>query len=193
MSGRRGELSVLTTMLIEGLASVFLETDSSGDRVRPGAFADSLRRAGYVPMLWRHRPGSLAGVWTSLRETGRGLEVRGLVDGGKPYGRLALKGIGTGVNGLSIGFRPMRWRHRPDGGRDLLEVELVEVSLVENPMAKSARFRVVGAEQKALRPLGRRVWDEGAKRNENQPLLKKLHPHPTPLSLEGEGHSQRRC
>ena len=135
-------------MLIEGLASVFLETDSTGDRVRPGAFADSLRLAGHVPMLWRHRPGAIAGAWTSLRETGRGLEVRGLVDGRKPFGRLALKGIGTGVDGLSIGFRPRRWRMRPDGGRDLLEVDLVEVSIVKNPMAKSARFRVVGSDMR---------------------------------------------
>ena len=133
-------------MLIEGLASVFMETDSSGDRVRPGAFADSLKGAGAVPMLWRHRPGAIAGAWTSLRETGRGLEVRGLVDGKKPYGKLALNGIGNGVDGLSIGFRPKRWRLRPDGGRDLLEVDLVEVSIVKNPMAKSARFRVVGAD-----------------------------------------------
>lgn len=131
-------------MLIEGLASAFLETDSSGDRVRPGAFADSLKRMSHVPMLWRHRPGAIAGAWTSLRETGHGLEVRGMVDGAKPYGKLALKGIGTGVDGLSIGFRPRRWRMRPDGGRDLLEVDLVEVSIVKNPMAKSARFRVVG-------------------------------------------------
>lgn len=133
-------------MLIEGLASVFLETDSSGDRVRPGAFADSLKRAGHVPMLWRHRPGAVAGVWTSLRETGRGLEVRDLVDGAKPYGKLALKGIGNGMDGLSIGFRPKRWRMRPDGGRDLLEVDLVEVSIVKNPMAPGARFRVAGGD-----------------------------------------------
>lgn len=137
-------------MLIEGLASVFLETDRSGDRVRPGAFADSLKRASQIPMLWRHRPGAIVGAWTSLRETGRGLEVRGLVDGAKPYGKLALKGIGTGVDGLSIGFRPRRWRMRPDGGRDLLEVELVEVSIVKNPMAKSARFRVVSVDQRRV-------------------------------------------
>ena len=137
-------------MLIEGVASVFLETDSSGDRVRPGAFAASLSHAPAIPMLWRHQSGALAGVWSKLRETGKGLEVRGLIDREKPYGRLALKHVGTGLNGLSIGFRPRRWRMRPDGGRDLIEVDLVEVSLVRNPMANSARFRVVGE-------MGRRV------------------------------------
>lgn len=130
-------------MLIEGLASVFLEEDQSGDRVRPGAFADSLRSGAGVPMLWRHRSGAIAGQWTTLRETGRGLEVRGLIDRAKPYGKLAIEGIRNGLDGLSIGFRPRRWRFRPDGGRDLLEVDLVEVSIVENPMAPKARFHIV--------------------------------------------------
>jgi hypothetical protein len=128
-------------MLIEGLASVFLEEDQSGDRVRPGAFAQSLKRQRAVPMLWRHRSGAVAGEWTSFRETGRGLEVRGLINGEKPFGKLALGQLKSGLNGLSIGFRPRRWRLRPDGGRDLIEVDLVEVSLVANPMAKNARFR----------------------------------------------------
>ena len=130
-------------MLIEGLASVFLETDQSGDRVRPGAFAESLKRSRSFPMLWRHRPGAIAGVWTRFCETGRGLEVRGMVDTAKPYGRLADQEISRGLNGLSIGFRPQRWRFRPDGGRDLIELDLVEVSLVRDPMANGARFRVI--------------------------------------------------
>lgn len=130
-------------MLIEGLASVFLETDLSGDRVRPGAFAGSLKRNA-IPMLWRHRHGAVIGHWTHLREAGRGLEVRGLLDPTTPLGKQALAGIRSGLNGLSIGFRPTRWRYRPDGGRDLIELDLLEVSLVETPMAQGARFRVGG-------------------------------------------------
>ncbi len=131
-------------MLIEGLASVFLETDQSGDRVRPGAFADSLKQVPAIPMLWRHRNGAIAGRWTHLRETGRGLEVRGLVDHASRIGQLAISKTKSGLDGLSIGFRPRAWRYRPDGGRDLISVELVEISLVETPMAPGARFRVVG-------------------------------------------------
>ena len=131
-------------MLIEGLASVFLETDTSGDRVRPGAFAASLNRPVKPPMLWRHKNGAQVGQWTSLRETGRGLEVRGLVDDAGSFGRLARNRISAGLDGLSIGFRPRRWRFRPDGGRDLIEVDLVEISLVATPMAPSARFCVMG-------------------------------------------------
>lgn len=130
--------------MIEGLASVFLETDASGDRVRPGAFAASLRSNRPVAMLWRHRHGAEAGRWLRVREQGRGLEVRGLVEGATPFGRLARQAVREGLNGLSIGFRPRRWRYRPDGGRDLIEVDLVEISLVSHPMAPSARFHVVG-------------------------------------------------
>lgn len=131
-------------MLIEGLASPFLETDTSGDRVRPGAFARSLKSSLPVPMLWRHQHGVVVGEWTAMRETGRGLDVRGIVRGRGPYAHLARKSISAGLNGLSIGFHPRRWRYRPDGGRDLIEVDLVEVSLVSTPMAPSARFRVMG-------------------------------------------------
>lgn len=140
-------------MLIEGIASVFLETDTSGDRVRPGAFARSLKRAPAIPMLWRHRQGAQVGRWTHMRETGRGLEVRGLIDGAGVYARLARQGISDGLDGLSIGFHARRWRFRPDGGRDLLDLDLVEISLVATPMAPSARFRVLGEVKATGSPL----------------------------------------
>ncbi len=130
-------------MLIEGLASRFLETDLSGDRVRPGAFAQSLKAGRRIPMLFRHRGGAVAGMWDSLRETGLGLEVRGVLSDRGQAARDARRAIAAGMDGLSIGFRPKTWRYRPDGGRDLIEVDLVEISLVSEPMAPGARFRAM--------------------------------------------------
>lgn len=126
-------------VLIEGYASLFGVADDGGDIVRAGAFARSLKRAGGVAMLMQHRDGARAGRWTRMIEDGRGLYVRGLVEA---PGALAL--VARGMDGLSIGFRPSMWRPRAGGGRELIEVDLVEVSLVQAPMLSGARFSVQG-------------------------------------------------
>ncbi len=126
-------------VLIEGYASLFGVADMGGDVVRAGAFARSLKRASGLPMLIQHRDGASAGRWTRVVEDGRGLFVRGLVEA---TGALAL--LGRGMDGLSIGFRPARWSPRISGGRELIEVDLVEISLVSAPMLKGARFSVQG-------------------------------------------------
>lgn len=125
------------SILIEGYASLFGVSDASGDVVRAGAFARSLR-AGAVPMLLQHRSGAVAGRWTRMVEDGRGLFVRGLIEGD---GARVL--VREGLDGLSIGFRPRVWSPRIDKGRTLADVDLVEVSLVGEPMLGAARFRVV--------------------------------------------------
>lgn len=130
-------------VLIEGYAALFGAPDLSGDVIRAGAFARSLR-AGSVPMLLQHRSGAIAGRWTRLVEDGRGLFVRGLieVDG-------ALKLAALGLDGLSIGFRARLWTPRVEGGRELSDVELVEVSLVAEPMQPLARFTQIGTAARA--------------------------------------------
>ncbi len=131
-------------LLIEGYASLFGQPDSSGDVVRAGAFARSLRGSGSLPMLLQHRNGAVAGRWTCTREDGRGLYVRGLIEA---EGARTL--AAQGLDGLSIGFRAMDWQPNTGGGRDLKRVELVEVSLVSSPMLKTARFKVLGGVREA--------------------------------------------
>lgn len=126
-------------ILIEGYASLFGLADAAGDVVRPGAFARSLAKAGGVAMLIQHRDGARAGRWTRMSEDGRGLFVRGLVEA--PGARRLVE---AGLDGLSIGFRPRLWTPRTGGGRELREVDLVEISLVNAPMLKGARFSVPG-------------------------------------------------
>lgn len=125
-------------LLIEGYASLFGVADQSGDVVRAGAFARSLRRGG-VPMLLQHRSGAVAGRWVRMIEDGRGLFVRGLIEG-DGAARLVRK---SALDGLSIGFRPRVWTPRGERGRTLADVDLVEVSLVAEPMLPAARFVVV--------------------------------------------------
>lgn len=124
-------------LLIEGYASVFGVADRVGDIVRAGAFAQSLQ-TGTVPMLLQHRSGAIAGRWVRLSEDGCGLFVRGLIEN---TGAKSL--VQIGLRGLSIGFRPRVWTMRPEGGRILRNVDLVEVSLVAEPMLDVARFECV--------------------------------------------------
>jgi HK97 family phage prohead protease len=130
----------MSELLIEGYASLFGIPDQSGDVVRAGAFAHTLRSGAALPMLLQHRQGALAGRWTRMAEDGRGLFVRGLIE--KPGVERLVR---EGLNGLSIGFRPRLWKPLAGGGRELIEVDLVEVSLVQTPMQARARFGVVGA------------------------------------------------
>jgi HK97 family phage prohead protease len=129
---------VTEALLIEGYASLFGVADAGGDIVRAGAFSRALRAGAGPPMLLMHRQGAVAGRWTRMVEDGRGLYVRGLVETGAARA-LAERGL----DGLSIGFRPRMWRRRAIQGRELLDVDLVEVSLVATPMLEAARFTVL--------------------------------------------------
>lgn len=127
-------------ILIEGYASVFGKPDLSGDVVRAGAFAKSLARRRNVPLLIGHQPAAKAGHWVRAAEDGYGLFVRGLIEGDA-----AVRLVETGARGLSIGFYPKVWSPRTGGGRELIDVDLVEISLVASPMHPMALFQVRGA------------------------------------------------
>ncbi|WP_084395655.1 HK97 family phage prohead protease [Henriciella aquimarina] len=131
-------MSAPVPLLIEGHAALFGVEDLSGDVVRAGAFSRSLQ-AGGIPMLLQHRTGAVAGRWTRLVEDGRGLFVRGLIE--KEGAQAMAK---AGLDGLSIGFRARLWKPRAGGGRELIDVELVEISLVAAPMQQAARFSIIG-------------------------------------------------
>lgn len=122
-------------ILIEGYAALNDLPDTIGDVVVAGAFSRSLRAPGPLPMLLQHKSGAVVGRWVRVVEDGRGLFVRGLVESETAQGLIA-----RGLDGLSIGFRTRNARPRTSAGRRLLEVDLVEISLVVNPMQPRARF-----------------------------------------------------
>ncbi|MFC7290895.1 HK97 family phage prohead protease [Hirschia litorea] len=134
-------------ILIEGYASIFGEADLAGDIVRAGAFSRSISGVNEnVPMLLQHKGGKVAGYWTRIREDGKGLYMRGLIDPTLPAGKMAAKLMANKLlDGLSIGFIAGDWKPAGAYGRVLSKVDLREVSLVTTPMAPKARFCVVGA------------------------------------------------
>ncbi len=111
-----------------GYAAVFDVVDRAGDVVRAGAFAG----AGPVPLLWQHR-GAAVGTLTAVREDARGLRVEGVVED-----PVLARAVRSGaVAGLSVGYRAVSVRQ--GARREVLEVALVEVSLVAVPMQRLAR------------------------------------------------------
>lgn len=130
-----------------GYASLFGKADLGRDIVLPGAFRESLRRRGAagIKMLFQHDPDQPIGVWTEIREDGRGLFVRGRLTAGVARAREVLSLLRAGaLDGLSIGYRTVRGRtDRKTGLRELAEVDLWEISVVTFPMLPGARVEAV--------------------------------------------------
>jgi HK97 family phage prohead protease len=127
-------------MIVQGYAVLFGVADQMGDVVRAGAFAASLaRRIEPLPMLAEHEPRLLAGYWTEVGEDGRGLYLRGEIRDDRPGAARARRMIARGIDGLSIGFVPIV-AHPHAKGRVLLEIDLLEVSIVTHPMQPLARL-----------------------------------------------------
>ncbi len=131
---------------IEGYAALFGAADLACDVIKAGAFRDSLIRSrGDVPMFVHHEPRLHAGRWTETREDKRGLYVRGEIDPGLPGAAQARRLIERGGDGLSIGFITRVAEGRAGGGRLLIEIDLLEISIVEQPMQPLARLNLARA------------------------------------------------
>jgi uncharacterized protein len=139
--------------VFEGFASLFGKRDQQGDVVARGAFTDTLRSKGpeNIRMLFQHSPAEPVGSWIDIQERYRGLWVRGRLNLKVQRGRelLALLESG-GLDGLSIGFKTIRARNdRATGTRQLLAIELWEISLVTFPMLDGARVSTVKSAARA--------------------------------------------
>lgn len=125
-----------------GYAAVFGRPDRGGDVVRAGAFARALKRgAGAVPLLWQHEPGRPIGRIEYLKEDRRGLRVIGRLSGGAAGREAAALLKEQAVTGLSFGYRVRE--ARGEAPRELVDLDLVEVSLVTLPMQPKARVHAV--------------------------------------------------
>lgn len=125
-------------MRFAGYAAVFDRPDRGGDVVRKGAFAKALKQAGEVPLLWQHKAGAVVGRIEHLSEDERGLRVIASIGAER-----VARSLGSGkVDGLSFGYR-VREAKSAGSLRELIELDLVEVSLVAHPMQPKARVHAV--------------------------------------------------
>ncbi len=129
-------------MNIAGYAALFDICDSGGDIIRRGAFADTKLP---LPLLWQHDPERRIGTIDALHEDGLGLKIEATVLPQTGCAREVAAMLRDGsVNGLSFGYRVRASRSGMPGRggkqtRELTQVELVEISLVTNPMQSGAR------------------------------------------------------
>jgi len=129
------------SLRLAGYAALFDRRDAGRDTIRPGAFARTLgERAGPIPLFWQHRPDIRVGWVEAAAEDARGLRVIAAID--NPAGGAAAALRGGRVSGLSFGYRARAFR-RDEGGRELIDLELLEVSLVTHPMQHRARVHLI--------------------------------------------------
>lgn len=120
-----------------GYAAIFDAPDHGGDIVRRGAFSRAVGGLaggrGTLPLLRQHDRRRRIGSVEALSEDDRGLRVTG---------RLAAGEMLSAGEGLSFGYRVRRATSLPaERGtyRELIDVDLIEVSVVTNPMQPLAR------------------------------------------------------
>jgi HK97 family phage prohead protease len=124
-----------------GYAALFGKRDAGRDVIRKGAFARSLAsRCDPLPLYWQHRPDLRIGWIETVGEDERGLRVIATID--NPDGAAALALRSGSVTGLSFGYRTLGSR-TSEHGRELLDIELFEISLVTHPMQHGARVHLL--------------------------------------------------
>ena len=161
-----------------GYGSVFNITDQGGDVVESGAFGKSLKTwqdsGRVVPVLWQHRSGEPIGSWNSLSEDSHGLIGKAaLWVEDAPYAKIAYRGMKEKtITGLSIGYHVKRESlDRKAGINRLHELELVEISVVTNPMNDAARVdsvksKLLAGDKPTLREFEELLREKGWSRSE---------------------------
>lgn len=127
--------------VFEGYASVFGGVDTYGDTIMPGAYKDTIKnRERPIQLRWNHW-GPVIGKWLDIREDDKGLWVKGELTPGHSVAEDAYALLKHGaVNGMSIGYRVKEAVDYPEEGRrELKQIDLVEISIVESPADNAAR------------------------------------------------------
>jgi HK97 family phage prohead protease len=140
--------------IFQGYASKFGNVDSYGDTVFPGAYAKTINpenRNRSIKMRWNHW-GDVIGKWLELKEDEVGLWVKGELTPGHVTAENVYASLKHGaIDGLSIGYVPVKAEDNDTGGQDLYEIQLFEISVVEEPADIHA---TVGTIKDAIGQLG---------------------------------------
>lgn len=127
-----------------GYAATFTDVDSYGDTIARGAFKSTLRnRTRPIRMRWNHF-GPIIGLWQTIREDDIGLYVEGELTKGHSVAENVYASLKHGaIEGLSIGYIAKRSVKNEHGGRHLIEIDLAEISVVEEPANMAAAVESV--------------------------------------------------
>lgn len=127
-------------MSFAGYASVFGGVDAYGDTIQKGAYLHTLKnRDRPIRMRWNHW-GPVIGKWTHLGEDSKGLFVEGELTPGHSKATDVYASMKHGaVDGMSIGYRVKAYEQTSEDRRLLKEIELIEISVVEEPADLGAK------------------------------------------------------
>lgn len=121
-------------MRFSGYASVFGMVDSYGDTIDPKAYQKTLiERERPIRMRWNHY-GPVIGKWTNMFTDEKGLFVEGELTPGHSTAIDVYASLKHGsIDGMSIGYIPVKSQQLPNDRRLLQEIKLIEISVVEEP------------------------------------------------------------
>jgi HK97 family phage prohead protease len=131
-------------MTFSGYASVFGGVDAYGDTIDPKAYDQTLvSRNRPVRMRWNHY-GPVIGKWLSVVADSKGLYVNGQLTPGHSTAIDVYASMKHGaVDGMSIGYVPRLVEELSEGRRLLKQIDLVEISVVEEPADLGAKVESV--------------------------------------------------
>ena len=123
------------TRIVKGYASVFSNKDSDKDVILKGAFNRSIKALGpngadRIKLLAQHKLDRPIGKMVVLKEDSNGLYMEakfGTHRDGDDYYKMTKEGI---LNEFSVGFQAIQKKANDDGGNDISEIKLWEVSMV---------------------------------------------------------------
>ncbi|WP_151746322.1 HK97 family phage prohead protease [Acinetobacter soli] len=122
-----------------GYGAVFGNIDWYNDVILPGAFTASLAKwrakNKMPPVLWNHNDSEPIGIYTNIYEDEKGLFVEGKLlidDVPRAKSTHALLKAGA-IDGLSIGYSTKKANQQGNGVRELIEVDIGEISIVTQP------------------------------------------------------------
>lgn len=173
----------------EGYLSTFGNIDHDGDIMNVKCFKGTLKEwktKGQLPaMLWNHDSDEPIGDWMEMEADDVGLRVKGKIwiDGKLPPTDAAIKAYrvstSTGPKAMSVGFIPRKATKNKDGNREILDVELMEGSVLQYGAndaalilsAKSRSFLGEDGKPMSIRDMEKALRDGGLSNNQAKALL----------------------
>lgn len=155
-----------------GYANVFNVVDGHNDVVLPGAFAKSIEdynsRGKKVKLCWQHNMSLVIGTIEVIREDTKGLYIEGKLVMGVQLAQEAHALLKAGaIDSMSIGYVTKISRRREDHVRELMELELFEISLVTWPANEHALVTSVKEKRPTtIRETEERLRDAGFSRKD---------------------------
>ena len=160
-----------------GYASVFNGLDSYGDTIKAGAYKATLEgRERPIQLRWNHY-GPVIGKFTEIYEDEIGLHVEGELTKGHTAAEdtAALLRHGA-ISGLSIGYI-VKDSEQNGVVRELKEIDLMEISVVESPADNNAHITTIKSAAK-LKDIEAVLHQKGFSQKEATEIVgavKKIH------------------